>query len=233
MAPAGRRGGPGRRRRPRSRSAPAASCALRSLSRSPSATGAGLTLLLIPLVNVVLAAVPVEVAGGASGLFSTAQQLGGAIGVAIGETVFFGQLSGHSFEAAVTHTMPYVTGAFILCGELSLMLPRTAVADEFSAPARPAASGAGYRFQARGSSSCGSCPGPRRQCWRTDLKSLRGQPGSAGPPGKPRTRWRPDGSKLKPAARWRSSPLHRYALGPQTPTARSRASCLLAMAASW
>lgn len=31
--------------------------------------------------------------------------------------------------------MPYVTGAFILCGVLSFMLPRTAVADEFSAPA--------------------------------------------------------------------------------------------------
>src|SRR6266516_676909 len=40
--------------------------------------GAGLALLVIPLVNVVLAAVPAEVAGGASGLFSTAQQLGGA-----------------------------------------------------------------------------------------------------------------------------------------------------------
>jgi Major Facilitator Superfamily len=45
--------------------------------------GAGLALLVVPLVNVVLAAVPavpVEVAGGASGLFSTAQQLGGALG---------------------------------------------------------------------------------------------------------------------------------------------------------
>jgi hypothetical protein len=112
------------------------------LSCSPSATAAGLALLLIPLVNVVLAAVPVEVAGRASGLFSTAQQLGGAIGVAVGGTVFFDQLSGHSFEGAFTHTMPYVTGAFILCGVLSLVLPRTAVADEFSAPARPAASGA-------------------------------------------------------------------------------------------
>jgi hypothetical protein len=39
--------------------------------------GAGLALLVVPLVNVVLAAIPVEVAGGASGLFSTAQQLGG------------------------------------------------------------------------------------------------------------------------------------------------------------
>ena len=52
--------------------------------------GAGLALLVVPLVNVVLAAVPAEVAGGASGLFSTAQQLGGAVGVALLGTVFFG-----------------------------------------------------------------------------------------------------------------------------------------------
>ena len=57
--------------------------------------GAGLALLVIPLVNVVLAAVPAEVAGGASGLFSTAQQLGGALGVALLGSVFFGYLSGH------------------------------------------------------------------------------------------------------------------------------------------
>ncbi len=74
--------------------------------------GAGLALLIIPLVNVVLAAVPVEVAGGASGLFGTAQQLGGALGVALFGTVFFGYLSGHSFEAAIVHTAPYAMGAF-------------------------------------------------------------------------------------------------------------------------
>jgi hypothetical protein len=92
--------------------------------------GARLTLLVIPLVNVDLAAVPASVAGGAAGLFSTAQQLGGALGVAVFGTVFFGYLNGHSFEAAFTHTAPYAMGAFALCGVLSLLLPRTAVADE-------------------------------------------------------------------------------------------------------
>ena len=77
--------------------------------------GAGLALLIIPLVNVVLAAVPVEAAGGASGLFGTAQQLGGAVGVAVFGTVFFGYLSGHSFEASMAHTAPYAIGAFALC----------------------------------------------------------------------------------------------------------------------
>jgi EmrB/QacA subfamily drug resistance transporter len=89
--------------------------------------GAGLALLVIPLVNVVLAAVPVEVAGGASGLFSTGQQLGGALGVALLGTVFFGYLNDHSFEASIVHTAPYAMGAFALCAILSLLLPRTAV----------------------------------------------------------------------------------------------------------
>jgi EmrB/QacA subfamily drug resistance transporter len=92
--------------------------------------GAGLALLVVPLVNVVLAAVPAEIAGGASGLFSTAQQLGGALGVALLGTVFFGYLDGHSFQAALTHTAPYAIGAFALCGVLSMLLPRTAVAEE-------------------------------------------------------------------------------------------------------
>jgi EmrB/QacA subfamily drug resistance transporter len=92
--------------------------------------GVGLALLVIPLVNVVLAAVPVEVAGGASGLFATAQQLGGALGVALFGTVFFGYLTSHSFEAALVHTAPYAMGAFALCGVLTLLLPRTAVSEE-------------------------------------------------------------------------------------------------------
>ncbi|HEX6518734.1 MAG TPA: MFS transporter [Streptosporangiaceae bacterium] len=91
--------------------------------------GAGLALLVVPLVNVVLAAVPVELAGGASGLFSTAQQLGGALGVALFGTVFFGYLNHHSLEAALVHTVPYVMGAFALCGVLSMLLPRTAASD--------------------------------------------------------------------------------------------------------
>jgi EmrB/QacA subfamily drug resistance transporter len=93
--------------------------------------GAGLSLLVIPLVNVVLAAAPAEAAGTASGLFSTAQQLGGAIGVAVLGTVFFGSLTGgHTFAAALRHTAPYAIGAFALCALLSLLLPRTAASEE-------------------------------------------------------------------------------------------------------
>jgi MFS family permease len=92
--------------------------------------GAGLSLLVIPLANVVLAAVPSQAAGGAGGLFSTAQQLGGALGVAVIGTIFFGQLGTHSFTQAFTHGLPVAAGLFLASAALSLLLPKTAVADE-------------------------------------------------------------------------------------------------------
>jgi EmrB/QacA subfamily drug resistance transporter len=91
--------------------------------------GAGLALLVIPLVNVVLAAVPAEAAGGASGLFSTSQQLGGALGVAVLGTIFFGRLPESSFKDAFLHTAPFAALAFVVCALLALVLPRTAVGD--------------------------------------------------------------------------------------------------------
>ncbi len=93
--------------------------------------GGGLALLLIPLASVVLAAVPAEAAGGASGLFATAQQLGGAIGVALFGTIFFGWVSSrHTFAAAMTRGAPFAIGAFALCALLSVLLPRTAMSEE-------------------------------------------------------------------------------------------------------
>jgi MFS family permease len=92
--------------------------------------GAGLSLMIIPLVNVVLAAVPHEVAGGAGGIFSTAQQLGGAIGVALVGTVFFTQLQSHPFTEAFKHAVPVVIGLFLAAALLSLALPRTALGEE-------------------------------------------------------------------------------------------------------
>jgi EmrB/QacA subfamily drug resistance transporter len=92
--------------------------------------GAGLSLLVIPLVNVVLAAVPTEAAGGASGLFSTAQQFGGAVGVAVIGTVFFAQLESDTFTDAFTYALPIVAGLFVVAALLALVLPRTAVEEE-------------------------------------------------------------------------------------------------------
>ncbi len=92
--------------------------------------GAGLSLMIIPLVNVVLAAVPHEVAGGAGGMFSTAQQLGGALGVAVVGTVFFTQVESRPFTEAFKHSAFVVIGLFVLAGLLALTLPRTAVSEE-------------------------------------------------------------------------------------------------------
>lgn len=87
------------------------------------AFGFGLCLLTVPLVNVVLSAAPAGVAGEAGGLFSTAQQLGGAVGVALVATAFFDQ--GGAFDEAV----PWVVGALVVTAALCLALPRTAVED--------------------------------------------------------------------------------------------------------
>jgi EmrB/QacA subfamily drug resistance transporter len=92
--------------------------------------GVGLSLLIIPLVNVVLAAVPHEAASGAGGVFSTAQQLGGALGVAVVGAVFFSDLGAQSFTASLEDAVPVVIALFLTAGVLALVLPRTAVGEE-------------------------------------------------------------------------------------------------------
>jgi EmrB/QacA subfamily drug resistance transporter len=87
--------------------------------------GAGLGFLVVPLVNVVLSAVPADLAGGASGIFSTAQQFGGALGAAVIGTVFFGHTD-QGLTEALGAAMPWVTGGFIVCAALCALLPRTA-----------------------------------------------------------------------------------------------------------
>ncbi|WP_327356828.1 MFS transporter [Streptomyces sp. NBC_01304] len=89
--------------------------------------GAGLGFLVVPLVNVVLSAVPGDIAGGASGIFSTAQQFGGALGAAIIGTIFFGHAS-DGLTHALTTAMPWVAAGFGLCAVLCLALPKKAIA---------------------------------------------------------------------------------------------------------
>lgn len=89
--------------------------------------GVGLSLLIIPLANVVLAAVPAAVAGGASGIFSTVQQIGGAVGVASLGSVFFGYVQPHGYRAAFIHTAPAVAGVFLLAALIAVVLPSTAL----------------------------------------------------------------------------------------------------------
>jgi MFS family permease len=91
------------------------------------AAGAGLGLLVVPLVNVVLAAVPAKAAGGAAGTFTTAQQLGGAVGIAFIGALFFDQVTddmlNHAFAAAALAAM----AGYAAAGILAATLPSTAV----------------------------------------------------------------------------------------------------------
>jgi EmrB/QacA subfamily drug resistance transporter len=59
-------------------------------------SGLGLGTVIAPLLNIILAGVPGRDAGSASGVLTTFQQLGGAIGVAVVGVVFFGLLSSRS-----------------------------------------------------------------------------------------------------------------------------------------
>jgi MFS family permease len=91
--------------------------------------GAGLGFLVIPLVNVVLSAVGRDEAGEASGVFGTAQQFGGALGVAAAGTVFFAHVTAPTLTSAFTAALPLVIGAYALCALLVLLLPNTAIMD--------------------------------------------------------------------------------------------------------
>lgn len=82
---------------------------------------------MIPLVNVVLAPVPSESAGGAGGQYSTVQQFGGALGVAVVGTVFFFDPD-REFTASFTDALPTVVALFLPAAVLALALPPTAVA---------------------------------------------------------------------------------------------------------
>jgi EmrB/QacA subfamily drug resistance transporter len=62
-------------------------------------SGLGLGTVIAPLLNVILAGVPPRDAGSASGVLTTFQQLGGAIGVAVVGVVFFGMLSSRAADA--------------------------------------------------------------------------------------------------------------------------------------
>ena len=65
-------------------------------------------------------------------MFSTAQQLGGALGVAIVGTIFFDRVGSAGFTAAFIHAAPFVAASFAACGVLALALPRTAVLDPYA-----------------------------------------------------------------------------------------------------
>ena len=67
-------------------------------------SGLGLGTVIAPLLNIILSGVPSRDAGSASGVLTTFQQLGGAIGVAVVGVVFFGLLSSRATPAVAAVT---------------------------------------------------------------------------------------------------------------------------------
>jgi EmrB/QacA subfamily drug resistance transporter len=70
-------------------------------------SGLGLGLIIAPLINVILATINTAIAGSASGVLTTTQQIGGAVGVAVVGVVFFGLLGSRAdtVSAGVTPTL--------------------------------------------------------------------------------------------------------------------------------
>jgi len=85
--------------------------------------GAGMGMVITPLTTTVLAGVPPEHAGAASGALSTMQQVGNAIGVAITGIIFFGAAKHgvpHAFELSLIQLAAVCTAA----AALTRLLPR-------------------------------------------------------------------------------------------------------------
>jgi EmrB/QacA subfamily drug resistance transporter len=87
--------------------------------------GAAINLIMPPLGILVLSAAPPRHAGTASGILSTTQQFGGALGIAAFGTIFFAQPPASGYAAAFTASAAAVAAILALSAALSLTLPRT------------------------------------------------------------------------------------------------------------
>ncbi|MBB4894692.1 EmrB/QacA subfamily drug resistance transporter [Streptomyces olivoverticillatus] len=99
--------------------------------------GLGMGLIVAPLTETVLAEVPREHSGSASGLINTTQQLGNAVGLGLVSVVFFNQLdqgamarghAGEAFGKAFRHGMWWVAAVLGVVLVLMFVLPRKAEA---------------------------------------------------------------------------------------------------------
>ena len=79
------------------------------------AAGLGLGAVIAPLADIVLARVPKQEAGSASGVFNTGLQLGNSIGIAVIGVIFFGMLGSQSGPAA-TAVAPQLRTGLVAAG---------------------------------------------------------------------------------------------------------------------
>ncbi|MQY23580.1 MFS transporter [Nocardia macrotermitis] len=87
--------------------------------------GIGITLVQPPLTTLFLSRVSPRYAGSASGIWTTAQQFGGAIGTASLSAVFFGAVAAGGYRSALTVSGLTIIGALILAAVCCLALPAT------------------------------------------------------------------------------------------------------------
>ncbi|SOB88510.1 hypothetical protein [Streptomyces sp. 1331.2] len=114
--------------------------------------GLGLGFLVVPLVDLALATVDVRDAGAASGVYSTFQQFGAALGVAVTGVVFFGRTH-DGYDPSVMKTALLVgalvcAAGYLLAAGAGLFLPASRLAqheipqeedEETAAAVQPAA----------------------------------------------------------------------------------------------
>jgi MFS family permease len=88
--------------------------------------GFGIGLVLVPLTSIVLAGIDPLHAGAASGVMSTAQQVGGALGVAVIGVVFFAALGAGqtAYQHAFTVSLVVLAGLTLATAALVQLLPR-------------------------------------------------------------------------------------------------------------
>lgn len=98
-------------------------------------TGAGMALVAPSLMNLVLSGAPVRDVGAASGLLSTALQVGNALGVAIIGLVFFGALPDNA-RAEADRAMPQVRTELVAAGLPSGVAEQVATRFHTCFPAR-------------------------------------------------------------------------------------------------
>ncbi|MFD7437582.1 MFS transporter [Streptomyces sp. NPDC059861] len=95
--------------------------------------GAGMGLIVAPLTDAILSEVPREHAGSASGLISTVQQMGNALGLGLVSVVFFGVVDdrmakagqpGPAFVDGFQNAVGWVAGVMVVIFLLMFALPR-------------------------------------------------------------------------------------------------------------
>jgi EmrB/QacA subfamily drug resistance transporter len=87
-------------------------------------TGFGIGMVLVPLSSAVLRDVDPRHVGAASGVLSTAQQVGGALGVAVVGVVFYRALAAGAFPHAFRVSLCLLAGLTLLTAVLVQLLPR-------------------------------------------------------------------------------------------------------------